>query len=221
VKNAAIKHLSGGLSGSRSSIDSERSSVSGMMRTKGTVVTRQDSGSDVDNLSDYLQGRMTPLGQDLNGLYYVDDSVRSQDSVISEASHKADRSNEYFERHRQEEHLLSPPELRSFTAETMRKSVSPPPPPQREVRFNPVLIVRQSPSSSTTSLSSMASAHAYQDETPRFAQVLSREPIRYDLQPAYGEARTESVSVLAERMRQMLEREEESLRLRSTVNTFI
>uniref|UniRef100_A0A914WER2 Uncharacterized protein n=1 Tax=Plectus sambesii TaxID=2011161 RepID=A0A914WER2_9BILA len=221
IKNSVIKHNIGGHSSSPSSIDSERSSVSGMMRSKGVTLGRPDMGSEGENLSDYLQSRMTPLGQDLNGLYYVDDSVKSQDSVISEASNRADRSHDYYERHRHEEQILSPPpEPRSF-AEMMQMSVSPPPPPAREVRFNPIPSVRRSSSSSNVSLSSMVSAQACQEETSRFAQVLSREPMRYDIQPAYGEARTEPVSVLADRMRQMLEREEESLRLRSTVNSHI
>jgi hypothetical protein len=94
---------------SSSSIDSERSGLS--VRMQPGAVRRPPAtgyGSETDNLDDYLQvcsnatgmstheqvDRMSPLPRDNS----PPQSVRSQDSVVSQASLRNDKWNSYYDR---------------------------------------------------------------------------------------------------------------------------
>ncbi len=112
---------------SRNSIDSERSSLSGMVKSAGAFNTREmgsslGSGAEED-LSDYLQGRLSPIGGQRRLGNYAE-STLSKDSVISEASMKADRSHEIYDK-------VQPGGERSF-AEIMGLDRAP-----RSQEFNP------------------------------------------------------------------------------------
>lgn len=87
--------LSGGWTGtarSRSSIDSERSSVSGAGR--GGAYNVREMGSllgEAENLSDYLGCRLSPVGRDLEAEAEAAVASEAEDSVVSAASLRADQ----------------------------------------------------------------------------------------------------------------------------------